>query len=241
MLPADGVVTGTGYVGGRVVAAFSQDFTVVGGSLGKMHAKKIVTLMQQAAKLGCPIVAFKDSAGARIQEGVDALSGYGDVFYMNVLAVRRRAADRGGLRPLRGRRGLFAGADGLRRHDPEERLHVHHRAGGDQGGDRQGGDDGRGRQRRHARLGLRQRPFPRRGRRRRGRASSTSFSPICLRTIRRIRRTGRTPTSSIAEDEAVQRAHPRRSADADGRARHHRAHRRSRRVPRSAPVVRART
>ena len=85
VLPADGVVAGTGYVGGRVVAAFSQDFTVVGGSLGKMHAKKIVMLMQQAAKLGCPVVAFKDSAGARIQEGVDALSGYGDVFYMNVL------------------------------------------------------------------------------------------------------------------------------------------------------------
>lgn len=83
-LAADGVVTGTGYVGGRVVAAFSQDFTVVGGSLGKMHAKKIVALMQQAAKLGAPVVAFKDSAGARIQEGVDALSGYGDVFYMNV-------------------------------------------------------------------------------------------------------------------------------------------------------------
>ena len=85
VLPADGVVVGTGYVGGRVVAAFSQDFTVVGGSLGKMHAKKIVALMQQAAKLGLPVVAFKDSAGARIQEGVDALSGYGDVFYMNVL------------------------------------------------------------------------------------------------------------------------------------------------------------
>ena len=84
VLPADGVVAGTGYVGGRLVSAFSQDFTVVGGSLGKMHAKKIVMLMQQAAKLGSPIVAFKDSAGARIQEGVDALSGYGDVFYMNV-------------------------------------------------------------------------------------------------------------------------------------------------------------
>jgi acetyl-CoA carboxylase carboxyltransferase component len=84
-LAADGVVTGSGYVEGRVVAAFAQDFTVVGGSLGKMHAKKIVALMQQAAKLGLPVVAFKDSAGARIQEGVDALSGYGDVFYMNVL------------------------------------------------------------------------------------------------------------------------------------------------------------
>jgi len=85
VLAADGVVVGTGYVGGRVVAAFSQDFTVVGGSLGKMHAKKIVTLFEQAGKLGAPIVAFKDSAGARIQEGVDALSGYGNVFYQNVL------------------------------------------------------------------------------------------------------------------------------------------------------------
>ena len=84
-LAADGVVAGSGYVGGRLVSAFSQDFTVVGGSLGKMHAKKIVTLMQQAAKFGSPVVAFKDSAGARIQEGVDALSGYGSVFYMNVL------------------------------------------------------------------------------------------------------------------------------------------------------------
>jgi acetyl-CoA carboxylase carboxyltransferase component len=84
-LPADGVVCGTGYVGGRLVSAFSQDFTVVGGSLGKMQAKKIVSLTTQAAKYGSPVVAFQDSAGARIQEGVDALSGYGCVFYQNVL------------------------------------------------------------------------------------------------------------------------------------------------------------
>lgn len=84
-LPADGVVVGTGYVGGRLVAAFSQDFTVAAGSLGKMHAKKICMVMEAATKLGAPIVAFKDSGGARIQEGVDALSGYGNVFYQNVL------------------------------------------------------------------------------------------------------------------------------------------------------------
>ena len=84
-LPADGVVVGTGYVGGQVVAAISQDFTVMGGTLGKMHAKKIVQSMQLALKIGCPVVAFKDSAGARIQEAVDALSGYGEVFYNNVL------------------------------------------------------------------------------------------------------------------------------------------------------------
>ncbi|MEO5374137.1 MAG: acyl-CoA carboxylase subunit beta [Alphaproteobacteria bacterium] len=85
-MPCDGVVVGSGYVDGRPVAAISQDFTVTGGSLGKMHAKKMVAVMDQAIKTGVPVVAFKDSAGARIQEGVDALSGYGDVFYRNVLA-----------------------------------------------------------------------------------------------------------------------------------------------------------
>jgi acetyl-CoA carboxylase carboxyltransferase component len=84
-LPADAVVVGTGYVDGRPVAAFSQDFTVAAGSLGKIHAKKIVSTMQSAVKLGTPLVAFKDSGGARIQEGVDALSGYGEVFFHNVL------------------------------------------------------------------------------------------------------------------------------------------------------------
>jgi len=83
--PADGVVVGTGYVGGRLVAAFAQDFTVAAGTLGKRHAQKIVAVMDTAVKLGAPVVAFKDSGGARIQEGVDSLSGYGDVFYRNVL------------------------------------------------------------------------------------------------------------------------------------------------------------
>ena len=84
-LPGDGVVCGTGYVNGAQVAAFSQDFTVLAGTLGKMHALKMVTLMRFAMKMGIPLVAFKDSGGARIQEGVDALSGYGRVFYQNVL------------------------------------------------------------------------------------------------------------------------------------------------------------
>ena len=84
--PADGVITGTGYVDGEQVAAFSQDFTVSAGTLGKAHARKIVRLMRFALKNGLPVVAFKDSGGARIQEGVDALSGYGEVFYNNVLA-----------------------------------------------------------------------------------------------------------------------------------------------------------
>lgn len=85
LLPSDGVITGTGFVDGQHVAAFSQDFTVHAGTLGKAHANKIVRLMNFALTQGIPLVAFKDSGGARIQEGVDALSGYGEVFYANVL------------------------------------------------------------------------------------------------------------------------------------------------------------
>ncbi len=84
-LPADGVIVGTGYVDGRLAVGISQDFTVAAGTLGKMHAAKMVEMMRYALNIGCPVVAFKDSGGARIQEGVDALSGYGRVFYHNVL------------------------------------------------------------------------------------------------------------------------------------------------------------
>lgn len=83
-MPGDGVVTGIGNVDGRPVAAFSQDFTVSGGSLGRMHAQKICDMMETASDLGIPVVAVNDSGGARIQEGVHSLSGYGQVFYRNV-------------------------------------------------------------------------------------------------------------------------------------------------------------
>ena len=83
---ADGVVTGYGKVDGRLVYAYSQDFTVLGGSLGEMHANKIVKVLDGAIKVGAPIVGINDSGGARIQEAVDALSGYGRIFYKNTLA-----------------------------------------------------------------------------------------------------------------------------------------------------------
>lgn len=83
-LPYDGVVCGTGYVNGRPVAAFSQDFTVGGGALGRIHAKKICDLMDYAHESGIPVVGVNDSGGARIQEGVDSLAGYGQVFFKNV-------------------------------------------------------------------------------------------------------------------------------------------------------------
>jgi methylmalonyl-CoA decarboxylase subunit alpha len=83
--PGEGVVTGFGTINGRKVCVFSQDFTVLGGSLGKMNAAKITKVMDLAVKVGCPIVGLNDSAGARIQEGVDSLSGYGEIFYRNAI------------------------------------------------------------------------------------------------------------------------------------------------------------
>ncbi len=84
--PTDGVVTGYGTVNGRLVFVYAQDFTILGGSLGEMHAAKICKVQEMAIKMGAPIVGINDSGGARIQEGVDALSGYGDIFYNNTIA-----------------------------------------------------------------------------------------------------------------------------------------------------------
>jgi acetyl-CoA carboxylase carboxyltransferase component len=85
-IPSDGVVTGHGLVNGRPVFAFAQDFTSRAGSLGEMHAKKICKAMDLAMKAGVPFVGMNDSGGARIQEGVDALSGYGQIFFRNSAA-----------------------------------------------------------------------------------------------------------------------------------------------------------
>jgi len=85
-IPADGVVTGFGKVNGRTVYVFSQDFTARGGSLGEMHAKKITKVMDLAMKAGAPCVGLNDSGGARIQEGIDALFGFGEIFYRNSAA-----------------------------------------------------------------------------------------------------------------------------------------------------------
>ena len=84
-MPCDGVVTGVGYVDGRPVAAYAQDFTVGGGAVGRIHAKKICDLMDYAQQCGIPVVGINDSGGARIQEGDVSLSGYGQVFFRNVL------------------------------------------------------------------------------------------------------------------------------------------------------------
>ena len=85
-LAADGVITGTGTIAGKPVCIYAQDFTVAGGSLGNMHARKITKVMDHAINLGIPIIGINDSGGARIQEGVNSLAGYGEIFYRNTLA-----------------------------------------------------------------------------------------------------------------------------------------------------------
>src|SRR5690349_16089869 len=85
-IPGDGVVTGYGTINGRLVFVFSQDFTVFGGSLSEPHAEKICKIMDQAMKVGAPVIGLNDSGGARIQEGVASLAGYADVFQRNVEA-----------------------------------------------------------------------------------------------------------------------------------------------------------
>jgi len=84
--PGEGVVTGYGTIDSRLVYVFAQDFTVIGGSLGEMHAKKICKVLDMAMKMGAPCIGVNDSGGARIQEGVDSLSGYGQLFYRNTIA-----------------------------------------------------------------------------------------------------------------------------------------------------------
>jgi propionyl-CoA carboxylase beta chain len=83
-IPGDGVVTGYGKINGRPVFVYSQDFTIMGGSLGEVHAKKICKIMDMAVKCQVPLIGINDSGGARIQEGIDALGGYGEIFQRNV-------------------------------------------------------------------------------------------------------------------------------------------------------------
>lgn len=84
-LAGDGVITGFGKIDSRPVCIFAQDFTVAGGSLGRMHAAKITKVMDIASKMGIPVIGINDSGGARIQEGVDSLAGYGEIFYRNTI------------------------------------------------------------------------------------------------------------------------------------------------------------
>ena len=148
-LPADGVVTGEGAVLGRPVHVASQDFTVAGGSAGEVHSDKVVAMMQASLKTGTPFVFINDSGGARVQEGIGSLSGYGRVFYNNVLLS--------GVVP---QISIIAGpCAGGAAYSPAltdfiiqtRKAHdVHHRAERDRPGDRRAGHRRRARRRRRA-------------------------------------------------------------------------------------------
>ena len=137
--PGDGVVTGYGMINGRLVFVFSQDFTVFGGALSEAHAEKICKVMDQAMKVGAPVIGLNDSGGARIQEGVASLGGYAEVFQRNVHRLRRRAADQPDHGSVRRRRGLLAGDDRLHLHGEGQLVHVRHRPRGREDGDARGG------------------------------------------------------------------------------------------------------
>ena len=107
-IPSDGVITGHGLVNGRPVFAYAQDFTARAGSLGEMHAAKICKVMDLAHKSGAPCIGLNDSGGARIQEGVDALRGYGDIFFSKCTLFWRYTTDIGNIRALCRRSGLFS-------------------------------------------------------------------------------------------------------------------------------------
>jgi len=85
-IPGDGIVTGYGKIDGRLVYIFAQDFTVFGGTLSRTNADKVVKLMDLAMRMGAPVIGLNDSGGARIQEGVQSLAGYADIFYRNVMS-----------------------------------------------------------------------------------------------------------------------------------------------------------
>ena len=84
LIPGDGVVSGHGKIDGRLVYVFAQDFTVFGGTLSRANADKVVKVMELAMKMGAPVIGLNDSGGARIQEGVQSLGGYADIFHLNV-------------------------------------------------------------------------------------------------------------------------------------------------------------
>ena len=125
----DSVVVGYGTVEGRTVFAYSQDFTLYGGSVSEAAAEKIAKVQDLSMKVGAPIVAINDGGGARIQEGVTIVARLRRHLLAQHDEFRRGAADRGLRRTDGGRRGLFAGDHGLHLHGPGHGADVHHRAG----------------------------------------------------------------------------------------------------------------
>ena len=135
----DGVVTGHGTIDGRPVYVFAQDFTVSGGSLSETMAQKICKVMDMAMKNGAPCIGLNDSGGARIQEGICALAGFGEIFQRNIMSS-------GVVPQISGIFGPCAGGA----HGEEHIIHVPHRPGCGEDSDRRSGDPGRARRSKRA-------------------------------------------------------------------------------------------
>ena len=125
--PGDGVVTGCGTIEGRLVYVFAQDFTVSAGSLSETMSLKICKIMDQAMKMGAPCIGINDSGGARIQEGINALAGYAEIFQRNIPCFRCYPTDFRYLRSLCRRCCLFSGSDRLHANDGRYFLYVPYR------------------------------------------------------------------------------------------------------------------
>lgn len=125
----DGVVTGFGTIEGRLVYVFAQDFTVLGGSLSETMAQKICKVMDLAMKMGAPVIGLNDSGGARIQEGVNALAGYAEIFQRNILASGVVPQISAILGPCAGG-AVYSRAHRLHNHGQRHFLYVPHRAFG---------------------------------------------------------------------------------------------------------------
>ena len=138
----DGVVTGYGTVDGRQVFVFAQDFTVFGGSLSGAYAQKICKIMDLATRVGAPVIGLNDSGGARIQEGVESLAGYADIFLRNTLASGVVPQISLILGPCAGGAVYSPAITDFIVMAKDTSLHVHHRPGRHQDGDARGGDEG---------------------------------------------------------------------------------------------------
>ncbi len=124
----DSVTTGWGTINDRLVYVFSQDFTVFGGSLGEVHAEKVVKIMDMALKNGAPIIGINDSGGARIQEGVVSLGGYADIFLAKYSLIRGYSPDQHYYGTLCWRCSLFSRPDRFHIHGQGFFIHVYHRS-----------------------------------------------------------------------------------------------------------------
>ena len=227
----DGVITGWGTVEGRTVFVYAHDFRIFGGALGEAHATKIHKIMDMAIAAGAPLVSLNDGAGARIQEGVSALAGYGGIFQRNTRASGVIPQISVMLGPCAGGAAYSPGADRLRLHGPRDLADVHHRPGRGPGGHRRGDHPERPRRRGRARRDLGRRALRVRRRGDLHRRGALPALDAARRTTGRTRRPRRAEDPADRRCDVAARPGPGRRQPPVRHAQGHRGDRRRRRVP----------